>query len=402
MKGRTNLPQVVVSAEKPIAPPSEFNFKWVPYVLPISEDLTKIIYEGGKFVALGVNGYIVYSEDGEEWYVRKIGDYTLKDIIYVDGTYIVVGNCNNIREAMISKSQDLNTWETQEVNIWGDPGPYSTAISAILWNGNTYFLAGYSNGSLRFCKSSDLINFVLSDYKKSSTGAAVCKMLYANSRLVVHCTVYNPSGSSFVISSSDGITFSGEYACSSIFYINGFFEMYDTAAGSGAEPTWRRSINGETWGDRRYSTGWAGYPSKINPFNDTYLYLGSKGSSSSSVRLDHLFTDNFFDVNSTPHISKIIETPDVVWKTDFVIGANRIVISCAGGTILSANLITEDKELVIYPQIANQDIPLFDKDNIKMVHVKGVKKNIDSNIVAENIKEGISILGVTGTYSGIQ
>ena len=74
------------------------------------------------------------------------------------------------------------------------------------------------------------------------------------------------------------------------------------------------------------------------------------------------------------------------------------VVKDSGVQPVPAEVILQDK--TINPTLSDQEIT-FDKnyDGLGTVTVKAVTSAIDSAIKAENIKEGVSILGVTGTYA---
>ena len=61
---------------------------------------------------------------------------------------------------------------------------------------------------------------------------------------------------------------------------------------------------------------------------------------------------------------------------------------------------TEIKELEITPSTEAQTITASDCDGYSPIEVSAVTSAIDENIVAGNIKAGVTILGVEGTYTG--
>lgn len=59
------------------------------------------------------------------------------------------------------------------------------------------------------------------------------------------------------------------------------------------------------------------------------------------------------------------------------------------------------EEITVTPTTSDQvKTPGTGKNAITKVTVKGVTSAIDANIVAGNIKKGVTILGVEGTYEG--
>ena len=59
-----------------------------------------------------------------------------------------------------------------------------------------------------------------------------------------------------------------------------------------------------------------------------------------------------------------------------------------------------DQNKAVAPTTSEQTITPDDGYELASVTVEAVTSDIDSNIIAENIKQGVTILGVTGTYVG--
>ena len=79
------------------------------------------------------------------------------------------------------------------------------------------------------------------------------------------------------------------------------------------------------------------------------------------------------------------------WKNQYVNGQKVI------GTAIILNGQTK----TIVPTTQEQIItPDSNYNALNQVTISAVTNNIDSNIIPENIKAGVTILGVTGTYTG--
>lgn len=69
--------------------------------------------------------------------------------------------------------------------------------------------------------------------------------------------------------------------------------------------------------------------------------------------------------------------------------------------VAAAAITPKLQNKTITPTTSDQEVsPSSSYDGFKKVTVKGVTAAIDENIVAGNIKSGVTILGVEGTYTG--
>jgi len=85
---------------------------------------------------------------------------------------------------------------------------------------------------------------------------------------------------------------------------------------------------------------------------------------------------------------------------DFIGDAIAAIAENAESILPSGTPILQDK--TVTPTTSKQTITADEgKDGLGTVTVNAVTAAIDANIVADNIKDGVTILGVTGTYDGI-
>ena len=79
----------------------------------------------------------------------------------------------------------------------------------------------------------------------------------------------------------------------------------------------------------------------------------------------------------------------------------RYNIQQSGVDKIATKDVQLEKEIIIEPKSEAQIIkPRFGYDGLADVTVEAVTAAIDENIVAGNIKKGVTILGVEGTYEG--
>lgn len=72
-----------------------------------------------------------------------------------------------------------------------------------------------------------------------------------------------------------------------------------------------------------------------------------------------------------------------------------------GQKVIGTATILNGQEKTITPTTQEQIItPDSNYNALNQVTISAVTNNIDSNIIPENIKAGVTILGVTGTYTG--
>lgn len=119
------------------------------------------------------------------------------------------------------------------------------------------------------------------------------------------------------------------------------------------------------------------------------LYAALGGSSSTVAG-----ADTTLDV-----LNAILGLGSVAGK-DFIGDAIAAIAENAESILPSDTPVLQDK--TVTPTTSKQTITADEgKDGLGTVTVNAVTAAIDANIVADNIKDGVTILGVTGTYDGI-
>ena len=84
---------------------------------------------------------------------------------------------------------------------------------------------------------------------------------------------------------------------------------------------------------------------------------------------------------------------------DYIGDAIAAIAENAESILPSGTPVLQDK--TVTPSTSEQTITADEgKDGLGTVTVSAVTAAIDANITAGNIKDGVAILGVTGTYSG--
>ena len=83
-----------------------------------------MIWDGGRFVAVGYDGYIVTSSDGNLWTVRRDGPGSLNGIAFDGAQYVAVGGQES---RIIATSPDLEHWTVRYSEMAG--GLFGVAAS---------------------------------------------------------------------------------------------------------------------------------------------------------------------------------------------------------------------------------------------------------------------------------
>ena len=140
---------------------------WTPTTIPAPVYMYDVIHDGTQFVAVGDGGTVITSLNGADWYSAiPISDptYSLNNIIYNGGRYVVVGPNNRgtpfSSSGTIYTSTDLITWTPVSSSISTTSGYFAVAYSSTL-SGGMYLAVG-ENGLI--ASSADGVNWA--DYSQ--------------------------------------------------------------------------------------------------------------------------------------------------------------------------------------------------------------------------------------------
>ncbi|MCB1094921.1 MAG: hypothetical protein KDN22_05010 [Verrucomicrobiae bacterium] len=100
---------------------------------PTVNNLTRLRYGGGKFLAVGENATILSSDDGTTWMSHDSGyDRSVSDIAFGNGVYVVAATDNRT----VLTSFDLETWEVRR------PGVVPFNCGGIIFQNGLFYLCG--------------------------------------------------------------------------------------------------------------------------------------------------------------------------------------------------------------------------------------------------------------------
>ena len=110
---------------------------WVIQSSGTNNDLHGISWNGSQFVAVGGNGTILASSDGVNWTAQSSGSsYVLNDIAWSSSQFVAVGG-----NGVILTSPDGVSWTARSAGIT------SYSYNAITWNGSQFVAIG-GNGTI--------------------------------------------------------------------------------------------------------------------------------------------------------------------------------------------------------------------------------------------------------------
>ena len=112
------------------------------------------------------------------------------------------------------------------------------------------------------------------------------------------------------------------------------------------------------------------------------------GNASQDVKDKISFDVNGEEVTITPSTSQQVVTPDTDHGKNAI---TKVTVKAAQLETASATPTTSEQEITATGT---------GKIGLSKVTVAAVTSAIDANIIAENIKSGVTILGVTGSYTG--
>lgn len=106
--------------------------------------------------------------------------------------------------------------------------------------------------------------------------------------------------------------------------------------------------------------------------------------------------------------------PSDVAETSTIVGVLNAISGVLGGATnattnaeaianiaaVASDLVPDYEDIDVTPTTSEQEITATSGKTLRKVTVAAVTAAIDDNITAGNIKDGVTILGVTGTYDG--
>ena len=174
---------------------SDSNWKWTAVAdSKLSVRNTTITYGGGKFVAVGDSGKIVYSADGASWTaVNSNSIYKLNGVAYGNGKFVAVG----VSETIVHSSDGINWTQSTTDGVFNLNSKIE--FSDITYGGGKFVVVG-EFGSIAYSTNGTNWTAATTPFDRS-TGYDIESIAYGGGKFVV-----GVSGSSRGIAYSDNGT----------------------------------------------------------------------------------------------------------------------------------------------------------------------------------------------------
>lgn len=207
--------------EKPTTPPSTddiINFKIGDSNMIVgSNNWNAVAYGDEKYVAVGKNGGIAYSEDGINWNTAVAGSYTWTNVVYGDGKFVAAGSSGHT-----AYSEDGINWVTYQ------PGSSSRTIDCIAY-GEGKFVASYSLDTYSYILiSTDGKTFNDMGNSLIPSGQYLESMIYESGKfraMARYGTIFESTDGEMWEQISVGASFNFSYPGTSIAYYEGKYVM---------------------------------------------------------------------------------------------------------------------------------------------------------------------------------
>jgi hypothetical protein len=247
-------------------------FAWTIRSSGTINDLYAITYNNNTFVAVGQAGAVVTSSDGIHWIGRVSGTTNdLKGVIYGNSKFVTVGNSGTILT-----SSNGQSWKTQSSGTTGN-------LYCVAYGNGTFAVGGEYT-----LTSSDGVTWSVKSTTSPLGYYRIRSIIYYNNAFIASATeilgagwIINPP-SSYIISSTDGITWSVNTSFRST-VVRGLIYGSDKYVGAGfggngGYGATFTSSNGTTWSEQSCST--CGFGNLLNGVaygNNTYIAVGYQG-----------------------------------------------------------------------------------------------------------------------------
>jgi hypothetical protein len=271
----TNLVAPVSSVYKIVIQCGPHQVELATISSPLKGDWNGVTFGGGKFVAVGWEGKVATSSDGDNWTTGTTANQSgWNSVTYGGGTFVAVSSNGNSTQQVVSSTDGIN-WDTRTI----DAGGIWTSVTY----GNGIFVAVSSTGSTRVITSPDGITWT-NRTSPGSPGPYWSDVTYGNETFVA--VAYGGTGAR-VMTSPDGITWTSRTPAENavwrgVTYGNGKFVAV------GEQGNIMTSSDGITWAPQNLG----GDLVDIGFGNNLFVAVGGGGkvmTSSDGITWDEIF-----------------------------------------------------------------------------------------------------------------
>lgn len=178
---------------------SQDGITWDSRISGTTYHLVDVAGSGDGFVAVGDSGTILFSADGITWAPQTTPTSTstyFTDIVWNGSQYVAVGNDRSNYAPQIITSPDGQVWTNQTHGI-----PRFNYLYSVIWQGSEFWAVG---GSI-YATSPDGMNWTTGSFP---VGVRVIAL--SGSQLVAVGDEANPPYRNYVLTSSDGVTWTSQ------------------------------------------------------------------------------------------------------------------------------------------------------------------------------------------------
>lgn len=358
---------------------------WYSSTMPSSGNWRSVAYGNGKFVAIkctdnDISGTYAYSSDGGVTWTERTLPYSnqgLSRIRWCNDRFIIICSSQNNPSNRYFYSTDGENWST---GYFSTPTTYWKDVA---YGDGKYLAIADSSG--RYAVSTDGVNWTEGTVVSGTThfySIAYCNGYFVACQSNTKDKYYTPASSISWTKLESGYSTRCIAANESFFAIPSYGWGYVSKLQIGQSQCYTLTASPTT------STQVYEIPKKTSEFTITAVGTGTITLSDSKV----------YNRNSAGDVESPVLGTKTITSNNTYTAASDYLDGYSSVTVDVEDIPAVVESLSITPTTSAQSFtPTGGVDGYSPVTVSAVTSSIDANIVEENIKSGVSILGVTGS-----